>query len=127
MLNKWQRQKEKDYQCWLEKQEYQCQQEKERYERKQTELHWNCPFFRHCWNEGLKLPTMSNCLECSNQYWEFRQSQANRRSIHAQDAYHHNDMDWHLKNGSIHNRLGKSVVDQNWANYEEGNEREYVW
>ena len=67
-LNKWQRQKEKDYQHWLEEQEYQRQQEKERYERKQVESHWNCPFFRHCWNEGLKLPTRNNCLECSEQY-----------------------------------------------------------
>ena len=44
LLNKWQRHKEKDYQCWLEEKEYQCQQEEERYERKQAESHWNCPF-----------------------------------------------------------------------------------
>ena len=44
MLNKWQRQKEKDYQRWLEEKEYQCQQEEERYEREQAELHWNYPF-----------------------------------------------------------------------------------
>ena len=68
LLNKWQRQKEKDYQRWLEEQEYQRQQEKERYERKQAESHWNYPFFRHCWNEGLKLPTRNNCPECSKQY-----------------------------------------------------------
>ena len=68
LLNKWQRQKEKDYQRWLEEQEYQRQQEKERYERKQAESHWNCPFFRHCWNKGLKLPTRNNFLECSEQY-----------------------------------------------------------
>ena len=37
-------------------------------------------------------------------------------------------MDRRLKNGNIHNWLGKRVVDQDWANYEEeGNEREYVW
>ena len=37
-------------------------------------------------------------------------------------------MDLRLKNGSVHNRLGKRVVDQNWADYEkEGNERKYVW
>ena len=57
LLNKWQRQKKKDYQRWLEEKKYQCQQEEERYKRKQAESHWNCPFFRHCWNEGLKLPT----------------------------------------------------------------------
>ena len=49
-----------------------AQQEKERNERKQAESHWNCPFFRHHWNEGLKFPTRNNCLECSEQYWEFR-------------------------------------------------------
>ena len=32
----------------------------------------------------------------------------------------------HLKNGSIHDQLGKRVADQNWADYE-SNEREYVW
>ena len=37
-------------------------------------------------------------------------------------------MDRCLKNGSVHNRLRKRVVDQDWANYEkEGNERKYVW
>ena len=93
LLNKWRRQKKKDYQCWLEDQEYQRQQKKERYERKQAESHWNCPFFRHCWNEGLKLPTRCNFLECSNQYVEFRRSQTNRRSIHERLNYQPNDMD----------------------------------
>ena len=56
------------------------------------------------------------------------QSQTSRRSIRAQDAYHHNNMDRRLKNGSVHNRLGKRVVDQDWTDYkEEGNERKYVW
>jgi hypothetical protein len=67
LLNKWQWQKEKDYQHCLEE-EYQCWQEEKRYEREQVESHWNCPFFRHCWNEGLKLPTRNNYLECSEQY-----------------------------------------------------------
>jgi hypothetical protein len=68
LLNKWQRQKEKDYQCWLEEQEYQRQLEEEWYERKQAESHWNCPFFRHCRNEGLKLPSIHDCPECSEHY-----------------------------------------------------------
>ena len=38
----------------------------------------------------------------------------------------HITMDQRLKNGSIHNRLGKRVVDQDWADYEEGIERKYV-
>ena len=68
------------------------------------------------------------CPECSDQYWEFRQSQANRRSIRAQNEYHHNNVDQCLKNRSVHDRLRKRVVDQNWADYEEeGDEEEYVW
>jgi len=76
----------------------------------------------------LKLPIKNNCPECNEQYWEFKQSHANRRSIHAQDEYHHNNMDRRLKNRNIHDRLGKRVVDQNWADYKkESNEEEYVW
>ena len=37
-------------------------------------------------------------------------------------------MDRRLKIRSVHDRLGKRVVDQNWADYEqEGDEEEYVW
>ena len=37
-------------------------------------------------------------------------------------------MDRRLKNISVHDRLGKRVVDQNWADYEEkGDEEVYVW
>ena len=36
-------------------------------------------------------------------------------------------MDRHLKNRSIHDRHGKRVVDQNWADYEEEDDEEYVW
>ena len=50
------------------------------------------------------------------------------RSIHVQDEYHHNNMDRRLKNKSVHDRLGKRVIDQNWADYEEeSNEEKYVW
>ena len=69
-----------------------------RYEREQAELHWNCPFFRHCWNEGLKLPTRRNYQGCSNQYQEFKKSQANCRSIHERLSFQSNDMDWRIKN-----------------------------
>ena len=28
--------------------------------------HWDCPFFKHCWNSGMsRLPTIDNCPECS--------------------------------------------------------------
>ena len=74
----------------------------------------------------MRLPTRNNCPECNEQYCEFRQSQVNCRSIHDQIEYQHNDVDRRLKNRSVHDRLRKRVVDQNWANYEEEDE-EYVW
>ena len=43
------------------------------------------------------MPTRNNYLECSEQYWEFRQSQANHWSIHARDEYHHDNIDRRLK------------------------------
>jgi hypothetical protein len=65
LLNKWQCQQDKDHQRWLK--EDKVQQDEGRNKRKQDESHWGCPFFRYCWNEGLKLPTRNNCLKCNNQ------------------------------------------------------------
>ena len=110
LLNKSQCQKE-DYQCCLKEEEYEHWCEEERYEREQAELCWNCLFFRHCWNECLKLPTRHNCLECSNQYSEFRQSQANRWSILERLSYQSNNMDRCVKNEGAHDRLGKRAYD----------------
>ena len=45
----------------------------------------------------MRLPTINNCPECSKQYWEFRQSQANRRSIDDRIEYQHNVVDRRLK------------------------------
>ena len=85
-------------------------------------------FLQTFWNEGLKLPTRHDCPECSNQYREYRQSQTNRRSIHAQNAYHHNNMDRRLKNKSVHDRLRKRVVDQDCADdKEEGTGKRHIW
>ncbi|KAK1604236.1 hypothetical protein QYE76_027909 [Lolium multiflorum] len=48
--------------------------DEERYERHAKEKsreqddvdrHWDCPFFRHCWDSGMsRLPTIGNCPEC---------------------------------------------------------------
>jgi hypothetical protein len=27
------------------------------------EGHWRWPFFKYCWEEGIKLPTVENCLD----------------------------------------------------------------
>jgi hypothetical protein len=89
LLNKWQCQQEKER---YQKQKY--EEEKWRFEeeahrreleehaREQECAHWGCTFFRHCWNEGLKLPTLKNCPECSDKYTEYRQETFNCRSIH---------------------------------------------
>jgi len=73
----------------------------------------------------LKLPTRRNFPECSNQYSEFRQSQANRWSIHERLGYQSNDVDRRIKSKGVHDRLGKCTYDQNWAGRDE--EKEYVW
>jgi hypothetical protein len=28
--------------------------------------HWSCEFFRFCWNEGMRLPSIEDCPECGN-------------------------------------------------------------
>jgi hypothetical protein len=69
LLNKWQRQQEKER---YQKQRYEEEKrrfeeeahkrEQEQHAREQERAHWGCAFFRHCWNEGLKLPILKNCL-----------------------------------------------------------------
>ncbi|KAK1642094.1 hypothetical protein QYE76_059899 [Lolium multiflorum] len=49
--------------------------DEEEHERRATEKsreqddnarHWDCPFFRHCWDSGMsRLPTIGNCPECN--------------------------------------------------------------
>jgi hypothetical protein len=33
-----------------------------------NEGHWRCPFFKYCWEEGIKLPMAENCPECNGAY-----------------------------------------------------------
>jgi hypothetical protein len=85
LLNEWQRQQEKER---YQKQKY--EEEKRRFEeeahtreleehaRELERAYWGCTFFKHCWNKGLKLPTLKNCPECSDKYTEYRQETVNR-------------------------------------------------
>jgi hypothetical protein len=85
LLNKWRHQQEKER---YQKQKYEEEKRRfeeemhrrklEEYAREQERAHWGCAFFRHCWNEGLKLPTLNNCPECSDKYTEYRQDTVNR-------------------------------------------------
>jgi hypothetical protein len=57
-------------------QRLQCENEEEEYERrtgkclrKQEDMrdHWHCPFFKYCWDSGMKrLPTLEDCPECKS-------------------------------------------------------------
>ncbi|KAK1680724.1 hypothetical protein QYE76_041572 [Lolium multiflorum] len=41
-------------------------QERHAREQDDTDRHWDCPFFRHCWDSGMsRLPTIGNCPECN--------------------------------------------------------------
>jgi hypothetical protein len=44
-----------------------CAKEKSR-EQEDMDRHWDCPFFKHCWDSGMsRLPTIDNCPECRQQ------------------------------------------------------------
>jgi hypothetical protein len=119
-LNKWQRQQEKER---YQKQKY--VEEKRRFEeeahgrelekhaREQERAHWGCAFFRHCWNEGLKLPTLNNCPECSDKYNEYRQESANRRSVHKRIGRIHPSDGRRLKINEVNDHPRKRHADQN--------------
>ena len=49
-----------------------------------SDYHWDCPFFRYCWNEKLRLPSANDCPECSGQYSECRKAQFPWPSVHNQ-------------------------------------------
>lgn len=72
----------------------------------------------------MRLPTKNNCPECSDQYRDYRRSQANRRSVH--ERIGSNRMDRCVKI-DIHDRLGKKIADENLREHEHEEHKEYVW
>jgi hypothetical protein len=134
LLNKWQRQQEKE--CY---QKHKYEEEKRRYEeemrrkeqeeymREQERAHWGCAFLRHCWNEGLKLPTQNNYPECSDKYTEYRQDISNRRSVHERIGRVHPIDVRRLKINRIDDQPRKRHVDHRWVDHEEEDDHEYVW
>jgi hypothetical protein len=133
LLNKWQRQQEKE--CYQQQQyeeeklrfeEEAHRREQEEYTREQERAHWGCAFFRHCWNEGLKLPTLNNCPECSDKYTEYRQDTVNCWPVHERIGRIHPGDGRRVKINEVDDRPSKRYADQKWADHEE-KEREYVW
>src|SRR5688572_17221786 len=52
-------------------QKYQRQHERSRSREeamRRHEEHWRCPFFIHCWENNLRLPSADTCPECSGPY-----------------------------------------------------------
>jgi hypothetical protein len=118
LLNKWQHHQEKErypkYKYEEEKRRYEeemYRKEKEEYMREQERVHWGYAFFRHCRNEGLKLPTQNNCPECSDRYTEYRQDIANRRSVHERIGRVHPSDGWRLKINKIDDQPRKRYAD----------------
>jgi len=46
-----------------QQEDYHQEEERRRQEWNRHRDHWNCPFFIHCWEENIKLPTVRDCLE----------------------------------------------------------------
>jgi len=90
-----------------------------------------CLFFRHCWNEGLKLPTSNNCPECSDQYLGYRQSRVNHRPVYERLRTQFPGDDRRLEISSSENWQEKRFADQGWDHCEEYKQEkgvhEYVW
>jgi hypothetical protein len=126
LLNKWQRQQEKER---YQKQKY--EEEKRRYEevhrKEQERMHWGCAFLRHYWNEGLKLPTLNICPECSDKCTEYRQDTVNRRSFHERIGRIHPSDGRRIKINEINDQPRKRYADHRGVDHEEEEEHEYVW
>jgi predicted nucleic acid-binding Zn-ribbon protein len=73
----------------------------------------------------LKLPTLRNCPECSDRYFEYRQEAANRRSVHERIGRIHPSED-RCQKIEIIDHPRKRQADLRWADQEE-DEDEYVW
>jgi predicted nucleic acid-binding Zn-ribbon protein len=133
LLNKWQRQLEKEcYQKRRHEEERRRSEEEARrremdqYTREQERAHWGCTFFRHCWNEGLKLPTLRSCPKCSDKYFAYRQETVNHRSVHERIGRVHPSDDRRQKIIEVIDHPRKRQADQRWADQEE-DEDEYIW
>jgi hypothetical protein len=131
LLNKWQLQLEKERYQKRRYEEEKCRAEEqaqrrdlEQYTREQERAHWGCAFFRHRWNEGLNLPTLRNCPECSDRYLEYRQETANRRSVHERIGRIHPNED-RCQKIEIIDHPRKRQGDLRWADQEE-DEDEYI-
>nr|CBG76268.1 OO_Ba0005L10-OO_Ba0081K17.19 [Oryza officinalis] len=62
--------------------------------------HWECEFFRFCWNEGMRLPSIQECSACNGAEDYYKGSSS--RQVHRPAK----------QRKSVHERLGSMHQDQ---------------
>jgi hypothetical protein len=90
-------------------------------------MHCGCAFFRHCCNEGLKLPTLNNCPKCSDKYTEYKQDTVNRRSVQERIGRVHLSDGRRIKINEVNDQPRKIYADHRWVDHEKKEDHEYVW
>ena len=104
-----------------QQEDYHWEEERRRQEWNRHRDHWNCPFFIHCWEQNIMLPTVGDCPECNgydrHDRSDRRYHDDNRRfngSIRGR-ACVHDRLGGRL---SVHDRLGGRVeyfpTNQEW-------------
>jgi hypothetical protein len=86
---------------------FQCRQEKVKEKEewaRRNEGHWRCSFFKYCWEEGIKLPTVENYLECNRAYNNNNSSKRACFDDKRPAAKNHRGFD--NQRVSVHDRLG---------------------
>jgi hypothetical protein len=86
------------FQRWQEK-----AKEREDWARR-NEGHWRCPFFKYCWEEGIKLLIAENCPECNGAYNNGNTSKRACFDEKRPTTKDHRGFD--NQRVSVHNRLG---------------------
>jgi hypothetical protein len=68
LLNKYERQHDRRRQYERDDERYEHRARRKPKEKDAVDKHWDCPFFKHCWDAGMsRLPTADNCPECGQQ------------------------------------------------------------
>jgi hypothetical protein len=104
---------------------------------RRNEGHWRCSFFKYCWEEGIKLPTVENCPECNGTYnnsssskrvcfsnrrpaaGDYREFNNQRVPVHQRMGGKANIYDRLRGMASVHDRLGGRVDESSNNELEE--------
>jgi hypothetical protein len=79
---------------------------------RRDERHWRCPFFKYCWEEGVKLPMAENCPECNRAYNNNNSSKRACFYDRRPAAKYHRGFD--NQQVSVHDRLGGKASVHDW-------------